>query len=132
MTFADTAEAWVPDAGPSALDELKRGWRPLVACSVGIGLGLSPIPAYTAGIFAMALEQDIGWSRSQILVPLMFIPVALVVLGAVVGRLADRIGARKVAICSTIGLSLSFVLLATMSRNIAHFYAAWALSLIHI
>jgi MFS family permease len=113
-------------AAPSALDELKRGWRPLVACSIGIGLGLSPIPAYTAGIFATALEQDIGWPRSQILVPLMFIPVALVLLGAMVGRLADRIGARKVAICSTIGLSLSFVLLATMSRTIAHFYAAWA------
>ncbi|VWX55193.1 MFS transporter [Novosphingobium sp. 9U] len=125
MAFAHTPDASITDAAPSAVEELKRGWRPLVACSIGIGLGLSPIPAYTAGIFASALEQDIGWPRSQILVTLTFIPVALISLGAIVGRLADRIGARKVAICSTIGLSLSFVLLATISRTIGHFYAAW-------
>lgn len=112
-------------AAPSALDELKRGWRPLIACSVGIGLGLSPVPAYTAGIFATALQKDIGWTRGEILTSLMFIPVALLLLGSSVGRLVDRIGARKVAITSTIGLSFSFLLLAMIGHNIAHFYAAW-------
>jgi MFS family permease len=112
-------------AAPSRLEELRRGWRPLLASSVGIGLGLSPIPPFTSGIFATALHAEFGWTRGQILGALMIVPFVLVLLGPVVGRLADRVGARKVAIGSTIGLSAALLILSTTSSNILSFYFGW-------
>jgi hypothetical protein len=32
--------------------EFKEGWRVVFASLVGIGLGLSPVPFYTIGMFA--------------------------------------------------------------------------------
>lgn len=105
--------------------ELKRGWRPLVACAVGTGLGLSPIPAYTAGIFASALQKEYGWPRGEILFGVIFVTAALLILGSSVGRLIDRIGPRKVAIASTVGLSVSLMALSAISANILTFYGGW-------
>jgi MFS family permease len=107
--------------------ELRRGWRALVACSVGTGLGLSPIPAYTTGIFATALQKQYGWSRGEILFGVVFVTVALVLLGSTVGRLTDKLGARRVAITSTIGLGVALMLLSTIGANILSFYAGWVL-----
>lgn len=110
----------------TTLQELQRGWRPLLACSVGIGLGLSPIPPFTAGLFATALEQEFNWPRGEILGSIIFVTIALVVFGAAIGRLVDRVGARKVALLSTMGLGLSLASLALITSNIMTFYAGWA------
>jgi MFS family permease len=117
-------------SGPDALsryEELRRGWRPLLACSIGVGFGLSPIPPYTAGIFATALHAQFNWPRGEILGAIMLLTGSLVLLGSSVGRLIDRVGARKVAVGSTIGLSVSIALMSTISANILSFYACWAL-----
>jgi MFS family permease len=109
----------------SKYEEIRRGWKPLIACSVGTGLGLSPIPAYTSGIFATALQHQFGWPRGEILFGIVFVTAALVILGSSVGRLIDRVGPRKVAIISTLGLSVSLAMLAATSSNIWTFYAGW-------
>ncbi|UAJ09117.1 MFS transporter [Glacieibacterium megasporae] len=118
----DTVSRWSLQAA-----EFRRGWRPLVACSVGTGLGLSPIPAYTAGIFATALQKQYGWPRGEILFGIIFVTAALVLLGSSIGRLTDKIGARRVAITSTIGLGIALMLLSTTGSNILTFYAGWVL-----
>ena len=51
--------------------------------------------------------------------------VALVLLGSTVGRLVDRIGARPVAIGSTIALGLCLAALASINSSITSFYAIW-------
>lgn len=116
----------VGQTGLTRLEELRRGWRPLVACTVGIGFGISPIPPFTAGIFATALQKDYAWPRGEILAAIMFMTLGLVLLGSSVGRLIDRIGARKVAIGSTIGLGLSIAAMSAINANILSFYACWA------
>lgn len=109
----------------SSLDEFRRAWKPLVACAMGLGFGLSPIPPYTSGIMAKALETEFGWARADVLGTLMLVPIALVILGRYVGRLVDKVGPRKVAIGSTIGLGLGQLLIASIGSSLPGFYIAW-------
>lgn len=111
--------------GVSGLGEFRRAWRPLIASSIGLGLGLSPIPPYASGIMASALETQFGWPRAEILGTLMIVPVALLVLGRFVGRLVDRLGARTVAIWSTAGLGLAQLLIAAIGTSLVVFYIGW-------
>src|SRR5579871_1995415 len=111
----------------NGLHEFRRGWLPLLACGVGLGLGLSPIQPYASGIMASALHDAYGWPRAEILASLMVTPVALVLLSRRIGRLIDRIGPRKVAIGSTIGLGLAQLVLAAAASHLVTFFIAYAL-----
>lgn len=120
-------EAGAGDTRPaSAWGEVRLHWRPLLACSVGIGLGLSPLPPFTAGLFATALEGEFGWMRGEILATIMFVTASLFVLGPFLGRLVDRRGARVVALWSTIGLGLSIAAMSLVTAQIWTFYLCWA------
>ncbi|MDF0543656.1 MFS transporter [Sphingobium sp. H39-3-25] len=110
------------------MQELRRGWRPLAASCVGLALGLSPHSAYTIGLIAGPLGEDLGWSRSSVLGATMAATVAVILLGSSVGRLVDRVGARRVALCSTVGVAIGLLLMAaTVRTNIAFFYGLWGL-----
>jgi len=111
----------------SRMGELRRGWRPLVASCFGIALGLSPHSAYTIGIMASAMNADLAWSRGDILGATMIGTLAVILLGSTIGRAVDRLGARRVAIASTIGVSLGLFLLSTVATNIYIFYILWGL-----
>lgn len=114
-------------AGISGIDEFRRAWRPLVASSIGLGLGLSPIPPYASGIMASALQSQFGWARADILGTLMIVPFALLLLGRYVGRLVDKVGARKVALYSTAGLGFAQLLIAVIGTSLPGFYIGWGI-----
>ena len=42
--------------------EFGRGWPVVSAAAVGVGLGLSPLPFYTLGVFVAPLVQEFGWT----------------------------------------------------------------------
>lgn len=107
--------------------EFRRAWKPLLASSIGLGFGLSPIPPYTAGIMAKALETEFGWARADVLGTLMLVPIALVILGRYVGRLVDKVGPRKVAIGSTAGLGLGQLLIGLIGDTLPGFYIGWGI-----
>ena len=106
--------------------EYARGWRALVASALGIGLGMSPLFMFTSGVFAVALEAEFGWSRGQILGAALFDTLSVMVIGPMVGRLNDKIGARPVAIVSCLGIGLLTMALALTTSNIWTFYAIYA------
>ncbi|WP_169795038.1 MFS transporter [Novosphingobium barchaimii] len=105
--------------------EFRRGWRALVACGAGLAFGLSPIAPYASGILAGAMQKELGWARADILAVLMLAPIVLVLLGRHVGRLIDKVGPRKVAIASTIGLGFSELLVAAIGSTLPGYYLAW-------
>ena len=47
--------------------EFKYGWPVVLAGSLGISLGMSPLPFYTIGVFAQPLSQEFGWGIDQIM-----------------------------------------------------------------
>ncbi|MFK8013863.1 MAG: MFS transporter [Gammaproteobacteria bacterium] len=102
-------------------DEFKRGWPVLCAASVGIGLGLSPLPFYTIGVFIPHLLREfgpLGWDAGFILNALAIYTFGAFAAAPLVGLLAAKFGARIVALVSivTFGLSMMAIGLNTGSK----------------
>ena len=106
--------------------EFKRGWPVVLSAAIGIGLGLSPLPFYTIGVFVQPLSQEFGWTQSQIQLGLAVMTLTVVVVSPLVGWLADRIGARPVALTSVLLFGLSLGSFSLLKGDINHFYLTWA------
>jgi MFS family permease len=114
-----------PETGQDG--EFQRGWPVLAACLIGVGLGLSPLPFYTMGVFAPHLAQEFGWTTAQIMGGLSITTLAVVVSGPAAGIMAERYGTRQVALTSIILFGLAFMAMALVGNSIMQFYLLWGL-----
>lgn len=113
--------------GTTSAEELQRGWRMLLASSVGIAAGLSGIAFYTFGVFIVPLSDAFGWSRGQLSIAASFMIVGTAFTAPIVGTIIDRYGARRVGITSMILLSAGYVGLTQLGSQLFMFYGAWLL-----
>jgi MFS family permease len=112
----------------SSYGEFKTGWPVVLSSMVGIGLGLSPLPFYTTGIMAPFLIKSFGWTIGQIMAGITVTTAVVVVAGPLVGFLAVRFGARRVALTSLVLFALSFMGFAFSNGSLALYYGTWALA----
>ena len=90
--------------------EFKRGWPVLAAAAVGVGLGLSPLPFYTIGVMIPPLLQEfgpMGWTPGDILNALAIYTFGAFAASPIIGIMAERFGARRVALVSDVTFSLA-------------------------
>ncbi len=107
--------------------EFRRGWRVLLASSVGNGSGLSGLPFYTFGVFVIPLVAAFGWTRGRISIAASFLILGTAITAPIVGTIIDRYGARRVGIGSMFAVSVGYALLTRLGPDIAGFYVAWGL-----
>ncbi|GAA1403380.1 MFS transporter [Pseudonocardia kongjuensis] len=112
------------DQGTGA--EFRRNWAALVACTVGLGLGVGALPFYTNGLFVPELEAEFGWSRTQLSSLQLVGSLALIVTAPVVGALVDRIGVRIPATISLVVLALAYFLLSASGPVFVLYLVVWA------
>lgn len=113
------------------MDEFRRGWRPLLASSIGNGAGLSGLAFYTFGVFVVPLVEAFGWTRGTVSGAASSLIIGTAITAPIIGSIIDRYGVRRVGIGSMIALALGYAALSQLGDSIAMFYAAWlALSLI--
>lgn len=96
-------------------NEFKRGWPVVSAAAIGVGLGLSPLPFYTIGVMIPPMLAEFGpqgWAPGDILNALAIYTFGVFIAAPVVGILAQRFGARLIALISTVTFSLSMMALA--------------------
>ncbi|HEY6645027.1 MFS transporter [Povalibacter sp.] len=105
--------------------EFQRGWRTLAAASLGNAAGLSGLAFYTFGVFVIPLTAAFGWTRGEISSAASFLTLGTAITAPLVGTLIDRIGARKVALWSLLGLALAYAAMTQLAGTIGVFYAAW-------
>jgi len=105
--------------------EFRFGWPVVVASAIGIGLGMSPLPFYTIGVFIAPLSAEFGWTPGQILGCFPIFTLTALVASPVVGQLTDRFGPRKVALWSLFLFSLSMMSFSLMNDSIVVFYTIW-------
>ena len=109
----------------TAKGEFRRGWKILLASSMGIAAGLSGIAFYTFGVFIVPLTEAFGWTRGQVSTAASFLIVGTAFTAPIVGTIIDRYGARAVGLLSTLLLAAGYFVLTQLNGKILVFYAAW-------
>ena len=90
-----------------------------------LGLSFGTLASTSLGVFMTPLEEEFGWSRAQISSALTIAAVVSTPLSPISGALADRFGARRIAIP---GLMLGMLAIAAISLVSASIYSwlfAW-------
>ena len=103
----------------------RAGWIVVFAAMVGLGLGLSPMPFYTIGMFAPELQKAFGWSFAALMGSITVQSVVVMATGPMAGFAVDRYGARPVALISMALFGLSFMSLALTAGNLWLYYGQW-------
>ena len=101
------------------------GWVVVAAAMVGLGLGLSPMPFYTIGMFAPELQKAFGWSFAALMGSISVQSLVVMATGPLAGLAVDRYGARPVALVSTVLFALCYMSLALSGGNLWLYYAQW-------
>lgn len=111
----------------SNLKEFKFGWPVIMSSTFGIGLGMSPLPFYTIGVFAIPLGENFGWGMDTIMGGLTVFTLVAVVASPTVGYVADKIGARKTALWSLLLFGLSFIAFNFNTGSPLLYYVLWGI-----
>lgn len=105
--------------------ELRSGALLILACMVGVGVGLTGLPYYTFGTFMKPLAADLGWTRGQVAMGSLFLHSGTIVTSPFVGRFIDRYGTRRIALISLAGLAIGLLGVASSGPSLLSFDVAW-------
>lgn len=111
----------------SKFHEFSYAWRVVAASSIGIGLGLAPIPIYTLGVFALPLAEEFNWGIDKVMLVLPVLTLCALLLSPVLGLVVDKVGVRKVALTSVAAFGLALMLHALNPGSYAYFLGVWAI-----
>ncbi len=109
----------------SNLKEFKFGWPVILSSTFGIGLGMSPLPFYTIGVFAIPLTKNFGWGMDTVMGGLTVFTLSALIASPLVGYVADKIGARKTALWSLLLFGLCFISFSFNTGSPILYYAIW-------
>lgn len=107
--------------------EFKFGWPVVFASAIGIGLGMSPLPFYTLGVFVGPLIAEFGWGVDQIMLCFAVFTAAAVIASPLIGQLTVRFGPRRVILVSIVTFSLAMMSFSLLNGSIYMWYAIWVL-----
>ncbi len=107
--------------------EFRRGWRVVLAASIGNGLGAGTLGFFTVGVFGPAIGKEFHWGSGQISGGLLVNTLVVMLSVPLAGLLADRFGVRRIVLASTALLLPAFASFAFLDDSIVHYYLCWAL-----
>lgn len=113
-----------PDATPSsAASEWKKHW-PLVVTSTA-GMSLAAVSTSAFGVMVVPIEQDVGWSRTEISTGPALISLMTVLFGTVLGAALDKFGPRLIAIITVTMLCGATALQSRIGTQLWQWWALW-------
>jgi len=111
----------------SEYKEFKYGWPVLTSSALGIGLGMSPLPFYTIGVFIAPFAEEFGWRVDQIMLALSLFSLTALFTSPLIGYFTDRIGVRRMVLISVFTFSLSFMAFALNNGSQVVYLGLWVL-----
>jgi predicted MFS family arabinose efflux permease len=112
----------------SGYREFRRGWSVVLSSTVGVALGLSPVPFYTIGVFAPELAREFHWKQATIMGGLLVMTLAVILVGPLTGWLADRYGVRRVTLASVALFGLAVTAFSLQDGSLLLYYSTWGLA----
>ncbi|WP_322046562.1 MFS transporter [Paraburkholderia sp. J67] len=107
--------------------EFAASFPVLIAVTLGSGLGIGSLPAFTLPLFIGPLHDAFGWPKSEVGMAYSVLTAMIFLCGPLAGRLADRLGARRVIAVSVVLFALAMVVTAQMHGSIGWFYGGYFL-----
>lgn len=107
------------------LVDSRKGWGVVAAAFLGLFLSMGVLVAYSFGVLAPAMAEDLGFSPTQIPSIFMVFSLSCVVAGPVWGALTDRFGARPITMISSMLMAILFCVLTMLPSNAASVYVAF-------
>jgi sugar phosphate permease len=102
------------------------GWWVVLAASIGLFASFGPIVSFTFGVFIAPLSREFSWTRGEISGAFSLAMLMLGLCSPAVGRLVDRIGARRVILPATLLFGMSLMGLSLV-RALWQFYFVYLL-----
>jgi MFS family permease len=96
-------------SGSPEVGEFRTGWKVLLAATMGSAISAVSLPFYTIGLFAPVLAREFHWGYGEIQASLLVNTLACMLVSPFIGTITDRVGARRVALCSVVLLSVFFM-----------------------
>jgi MFS family permease len=103
--------------------EFARGWPLILASFIGMMAGLTALPFYAYGVFAIPLETAFGWTRAETNSALMFQTIGVLAVLPFLGWFCNKYGVRRVALISLFLFGVMFAALSLLQGNIYQYYA---------
>ena len=111
----------------SEYKEFKYGWPVLGSSALGIGLGMSPLPFYTIGVFVAPFMTEFGWEVDDVMLALSFFSLTALFTSPLIGYMTDRVGVRKMVLISVLTFGLTFMCFAFNNGSTTVYLVLWAL-----
>jgi len=111
----------------SGMKEFKYGWPVVGSSAFGIGLGMSPLPFYTIGVFIAPFMKEFGWQVDDVLLAITVFSITAFFTSPIIGFLTDRIGVRKMVLISIITFGLAFMSFALNNGSKTLYIVLWTL-----
>ena len=103
------------------------GWWIVVVAAIGLGLGYAPIIVYSFSVFIKPLTQDLHSNRASISLAFTLANLMTSISSPLVGRLADRFGARRVILVATAIFASLLISAPLLSGKLWSFYLFYGL-----
>lgn len=113
-----------PDAATGA-SEWRSNWTLVLAAMVGYSM--ATVHTSSIGVMMEPIEQDLGWSRTQIYSGVSLVSIVNMVLATFMGLTIDRFGPRLVAIVTSGILMGGIALMSTTSDDMWGWWLRWVI-----
>ena len=107
----------------SAGSEWRAHWTVVLAAAAGVSL--SAVSLSSLGVMMEPIEQEFGWSRTQISFGTSLISFIAMALATVVGLAIDRLGARFVAIVAATMMCAGVALMSSVAGSLWQWWGLW-------
>lgn len=111
----------------SRASEFRSGWPSLAAATLAVGLGVSGLAIYSAGLFVNDLGRELGLTATTYGLAFSLMTLGMAAAVPVVGYAVDRYGVKIPTVISALGLATGFVVLGTIVHSVPAYLAAMAL-----
>jgi MFS family permease len=105
-------------------DRITRGSVIVITAVLGVMVSFGSLVVFSFGVFMKPLSRQFGWSRSEISLGFTVTALMIAVFSPLIGRIVDRIGARRVLLPCTAVYGVAFCCLALL-RTLPEFYAIY-------
>lgn len=106
--------------------EFRLGAKPLIAATLGVACGASPIPFNVLPLVMGPVHAEFGWDFAAIAAGVTVFGLIASLLAPFFGGLADRYGVRPVALWSLVAFAASFAAFRFVPASLPGWYALWA------